>query len=415
MAIKIHTARVSQSALSQLSLYALLASAEPAPSKAHFLVELLTSFELVGPNGQHTCFVFEVMGPNLSDMVRSQEFQVGHPFDDDFCHRFPKHLAKRILEETLHGLHFLHRNKVVHGDVHKGNILVNFLLPQYTADALKNLRQSADQARPLERLDGKKDLWAPPYLLPSASLRSYVSTELGPFTKLTDIGEAFRCGKVPKKIATPDYLRAPETILKLTNTIGTSIDIWSFGCLAFELLTGSTLFMVSKMFADGETLDDAHLIQLTEVIGPLPEQIFRAWRRGSCYFDASFRRTYNPEGDESLEGDLSSDNEAWKSEDRLFVSDDSESIFLEDDAVTSNSEDELARVRLNKPLEETFRQKKPKDIDEIEEKQILHLLRWMFQYNPAERPSAEEILRHEWFQTQSDACTSPLRENFKDN
>lgn len=186
----------------------------------------------------------------------------------------------------------------------------------------------------------------------------------------------------------------------LRNTIGTSIDIWSFGCLAFELLTGSNLFMVSRMIADGETLDDLHLIQLTEIIGPLPEQEFHAWRRGSCYFDAgSIRRTYNPEHDESVEDDLSSYSETLKSEDRLSGSDDDESTFSEDDEADSDYEDELARVRLSEPLEETFGRKKPKDMDEVEEKQILHLLRWIFQYDPLKRPSAEQILQHEWFQT----------------
>lgn len=209
---------------------------------------------------------------------------------------------------------------------------------------------------------------------------------------------AFRCGKIPKRIVTPDYLRAPETILGLTDTIGTGIDIWSFGCLAFELLTGSNLFMISNMFAGGETLDDVHLIQLTEVIGPLPEQLFRAWRRGSCYFDASSRRIYNPEGDEDLDGDLSSDSGTCDTEDGIPEPGDGESSFSEDDAITSSSEDELARVRLSEPLEETFRRKKPEDIDEVEEKQIMHLLRWTFQYDPVKRPSAEEILQHEWFQ-----------------
>ena len=157
--------------------------------------------------------------------------------------------------------------------------------------------------------------------------------------------------------------------------------------------------MVSRMFAEGETLDDAHLIQLTEVIGPLPEQISRSWRRGSCYFDASSTRTYNPEGDESLDDDSSSGSESCISEDGLSESGDAESTLSEYDAATSNSEDELARVRLSEPLEDKFRQKKPGDIDEVEEKQILHLLRWVFQYDPIKRPSAEEILRHEWFQT----------------
>lgn len=157
--------------------------------------------------------------------------------------------------------------------------------------------------------------------------------------------------------------------------------------------------MVSNTFGEGETLDEVHLIQLTEVIGLLPKQLFRAWRRGSCYFDAGSRRIYNPEGDESLASDFSSDSETCDSEDGLSESGDGESTFLEDDAVTSSSEDELARVRLGELLEEQFRQKKPEDIDEVEEKQILHSLRWTFQYDPARRPSAEEMLRHEWFQT----------------
>lgn len=163
----------------------------------------------------------------------------------------------------------------------------------------------------------------------------------------------------------------------------------------FELLTGSSLFMVSNMFAEGETLNDVHLIQLIEVIGPLPENLFRAWRRGSCYFDASSRRTHNTEGDESLAGDLSSDSETSEGEDRLSDWDGGKSTFSEDNAVTSCLEDELARVRLGEPLEEHFRRKKPKYLDEVEDKQILHLLRWTFQYDPARRPSAEEIVRHE--------------------
>lgn len=156
--------------------------------------------------------------------------------------------------------------------------------------------------------------------------------------------------------------------------------------------------MVSDMFAEGETLDDVHLIQLTEVIGPLPEQIFRAWRRGPCYFDAGSRKTYNPEGDESMDGYLSSDSGTCEGEGGPSSSDDGGSTISDDDEATSNAENELARVRLSEPLEEKFRQKKPDDIDKVEERQILHLLRWILQHDPAKRPSAEEILRHEWFQ-----------------
>lgn len=182
-------ARASQSARSEISLHELLANAgtDAGVSNAGYLVELLTSFELTGPSGKHTCSVFEVMGPNLTDLLRSSDYMVGHPLDDSFCHRLPKELAKRILKAVLRALHFLHSNGVFHGDVHKGNILMNIRLPEY--DSLETLRQSEDQGSPLERLDGKRDLWAPPYLLRSADLREYMSSELEPVAKLTDFGE----------------------------------------------------------------------------------------------------------------------------------------------------------------------------------------------------------------------------------
>lgn len=47
-------------------------------------------------------------------------------------------------------------------------------------------------------------------------------------------------------------------------------------------------------------------------------------------------------------------------------------------------------------LEQRFRKNRPKDIDEAEEQQILHLLRWVFQYEPAARPTVDEILTHPW-------------------
>lgn len=155
--------------------------------------------------------------------------------------------------------------------------------------------------------------------------------------------------------------------------------------------------MVNHMFGGGETLDDGHLIQMTEVIGPLPEELFRAWRRGSCYFDTSSRRIYGAVDEGSLDGGIPLNSEMYDSEDGGSESDGG-SALSDEHPPTSNAEDALASIRLREPLEEFFWRKKPKDMDGIEGKQILHLLRWILQYDPAKRPSAEEILKHEWFQ-----------------
>ncbi|POS78414.1 CMGC/SRPK protein kinase [Diaporthe helianthi] len=111
------------------------------------------------------------------------------------------------------------------------------------------------------------------------------------------------------------------------------------------------------MFGGGGTLEDGHLIQMNEVIGPLPEEFFRAWRRGPCYFDTSSKRIYGAEDERSLDDDLPSDSEMYDSEDGVSDSN-SESTFSDEYA--------LASMRLSKPLEEKFWQMKPKDMDESE-------------------------------------------------
>jgi serine/threonine protein kinase len=76
---------------------------------------------------------------------------------------------------------------------------------------------------------------------------------------------------------TPAALKAPEAILSCP--AGRGIDIWSFGCLVFEFLTDLPLFRLPPIFDSHESLDDDHLIQLTEVMQPLPKNLLSKWPR----------------------------------------------------------------------------------------------------------------------------------------
>lgn len=49
------------------------------------------------------------------------------------------------------------------------------------------------------------------------------------------------------------------------------------------------------------------------------------------------------------------------------------------------------------PLEQLFSQLKAKDIDDRERREIVFLLRDMLQFNPLDRPSAADLLKHHWF------------------
>ncbi|KAK8070622.1 Non-specific serine/threonine protein kinase [Apiospora hydei] len=317
--------------------------AQVTPSQTtHCTAQLLDEFEHVGPNGTHICLVFEPMGPSVNSMVEE----------------LPQFKPRRsILKQALQGLAVLHENGIAHGDFQPGNML--FALDDIHSKPEDVLRQDED-AQPgpvsaqVQRLDGKLDKWAPQKL--------YVAQPLAPFTritedfqiKLSDMGGAFFFTDPPTKPIVPLGLRAPELVL--AGEVNKTIDVWSFGCLVFELMTGQPLFCVP--WNDSETeQDDDHLLSLTTCLGPLPEALYRKWKTASLYFTPD-RQIFNfqlggvPEGGEPLM---------------------------------------LEQVS----MEEMFDRAKP-DVDAEEAVKVNKLVRRILQYDPAQRPSPAEILRDPW-------------------
>lgn len=91
-----------------------------------------------------------------------------------------------------------------------------------------------------------------------------------------------------EKPIVPFALRAPELILGLK--LDHRIDVWSFGCIAFELLTGTPLFAVASLptTTEDET-DDGHLLKMASALGPLPPALFAQWPRGQRYFNSKMQ------------------------------------------------------------------------------------------------------------------------------
>lgn len=169
-------------------------------------------------------------------------------------------------------------------------------------------------------------------------------------------GVAFFSSDPPKKIVTPHGLRAPEMIFGGTGN--KSLDIWSFGCLVFEFITGRPLFLVPGFYSEEES-DDDHLLQLSYILGPLPNHLYSLWTRSSRYFTAD-RVQFNSFLEEVPEGT------------------------------------DLLSVK-GVPLEQFFDNEKPTDMTDNEAKAVKSLLRRILQYDPAKRPMADEILQDPWF------------------
>lgn len=100
--------------------------------------------------------------------------------------------------------------------------------------------------------------------------------------KIADLGNACWISKhFSEEIQTRQY-RAPEAILG--SGYCEKADIWSVGCLAFELLTGDYLF--DPQAGSKYSKDDDHVAQIIELLGPIPKAI----ALGGSYSSTIFNR-----------------------------------------------------------------------------------------------------------------------------
>lgn len=129
------------------------------------------------------------MGPSVNTMV--EELPQFKPRRREMNVRYPPDMAKSILKQALQGLAFLHSNGVAHGDFQPGNIFVS--LQGINSVSEDELRQEENMktrsiSPPVQRLDGKRDKWAPPYLCIAQPLARFACHDSGIKVKLSDMG-----------------------------------------------------------------------------------------------------------------------------------------------------------------------------------------------------------------------------------
>lgn len=178
-------------------------------------VQMLEWFDYHG----HICILFEMLGRSVFDFMKMNNFQP-----------FPIQQTKIIISQLLSAVNYLHSRSLCHTDLKPENIL-------FVNDAY-------DIEYPSKS---------------SSKVKPYIVVR-DPTIRLIDFGSATFDHEHHSKIVSTRHYRAIEVILEL----GWShpCDIWSVGCILFELYTGITMF---------QTHDNReHLAMMERILGAIP-------------------------------------------------------------------------------------------------------------------------------------------------
>ncbi|CAE6499557.1 unnamed protein product [Rhizoctonia solani] len=106
--------RYTETALDEIKLLQRLISGDVNhPGRRHVIGKYILSNDL-GPNGNHVCMVFEVLGENLLGLIKRHQAK-----------GVPVHLVKQISKQILLGLDYMHRQcGVIHTDLKPENVLI---------------------------------------------------------------------------------------------------------------------------------------------------------------------------------------------------------------------------------------------------------------------------------------------------
>ncbi|XP_060588681.1 dual specificity protein kinase CLK2-like isoform X1 [Ruditapes philippinarum] len=263
------------------------------PTGKKLCVQMLDWFDYHG----HMCLAFDMLGLSVFDFLKENNYI---PYDLD--------QVRHISYQLCYAVQFLHENRLTHTDLKPENIL--FVSSDY--DTTYNAKKKRDE-------------------------RYIKNTDI----RLIDFGSATFDHEHHSTIVSTRHYRAPEVILEL----GWSqpCDVWSIGCIMFELYTGFTLFQTHD--------NKEHLAMMERILGSLPYRMTKKTKKQK-YFNDEYKLDWN----------------------------------------TRSSAGRYVRDNCS-PLKHYLKDKGPEHL------LLFDLIEKMLDYDPSSRISMKEAKRHQFFQS----------------
>ena len=184
---------------------------------------MINSFSHSMSSGKHFCMIFPKMSLDIDKFAST--------FEDS---KIPLDTTSKIAHDILMGLSFLHNTGFIHADLKPENLLV-------------------------KTEDGSNSFL------------------------ITDLGTACVIGDREYSYLQTSHYRSPDIILQ-HRSWNEKIDIWSLGCILFELITGRYLFR-------GETQED-YMTSFIETIGIPPFEYLEDCKEKRIYFNRDYKYRY---------------------------------------------------------------------------------------------------------------------------
>ncbi|PGH10977.1 hypothetical protein AJ79_05128 [Helicocarpus griseus UAMH5409] len=268
---------------------------------------------------------------------------------------FPRDAARSVAAQLIMGLNYLHMNDVCHGDLHLHNLLLR--APELNNLSITDLYEKYGKPHKAStrRIDGRPSIPHAPAHVISPMVWNMPANELAdPELIISDYGTSFVISRAPSPtLHTPALYSPPEVFFNEPISIPTAADVWTLGVTLYDVLGERPLF---ETFAWDP---DDIIAEMVNTLGQLPTRWWDSWSNRSEFF--------NPDGSWTTDFRRISTPVFRRLHDRMW---------------------DMGRGETRETCEW--------DVAGGELKALEDMLRGMMAFEPAERPTAKQLLASEY-------------------